>query len=290
LWYGLASSRRHETSASNRVEGLLLVKTCMKEDMAVKKVRYEDMLPYEIVPARRAKPVAYLPLGGLEWHGEHMAVGNDALKAQRLCELAAQRGGGLAMPVLWYGEPRVAGLMEANHDPDGKICKTMKLKRTSFTKNPFGTSADEQLAFYQALLRHVLIQICTLGFKAIVVVAGHYPIYDWGQPVAQVFNKEHTDCQAFIGIEFHYDVAALGKGRVGGDHAAKWETSYLMALRPECVDMGVYQDRPAHEPLIGVGGEDPRVHASKQLGAAACDLIVRGMVKKGEQLLKKVTA
>jgi creatinine amidohydrolase len=248
------------------------------------------MLPYEIVSARRAKPVAYLPLGGLEWHGEHMAVGNDALKAQKLCELAAERGGGLAMPVLWYGEPRIAGLMEANHDPGGKIAKTMRLKRSNFTKNPFGNSADEQVAFYQSLVRHVLIQIRTLGFKAIVVLTGHYPLYDWSQPVVEAFNKGQRECQAFAGIEFHYDVAALGRGKIGGDHAAKWETSYLMALRPECVDMGVYQGRPVGEPLVGVGGDDPRAHATKQIGLEACDIIIKGMNKKAEQLLKKVQA
>lgn len=256
----------------------------------MKKVRYEDMLPYEIVAARRAKPVAYLPLGGLEWHGEHMAVGNDALKAHRLCELAAERGGGLAMPVLWYGEPRIVSLMEANAQDKDKIVKAMKLKQSHFTKNPFGTSADEQVDFYRKLVMHTLIQIYTLGFRAIVILTGHYPIYDWVHPVVKAFNKDHRDCKAYAGIEFHYDVAALGKGKVGGDHAAKWETSYLMALRPECVDMGVFAGRPAEEPLIGVGGEDPRVHATKQLGAAACELIVKGMIRKGDALLRRAKA
>jgi creatinine amidohydrolase len=262
------------------------------EDTTVRKVRYEDMLPHEIVAARRAKPVAYLPLGGLEWHGEHMAVGNDALKAQRLCELAAERGGGLAMPPLWYGEPRVERLMETNADDKDKIIKTMKLRPADFATgkkaNPFGTSGEEQIALYQALLRHTFVQIRTLGFKAIVVLTGHYPLYDWAQPVAQEFNKAHKDCRIFVGIEFHYDVPAVGKGKVGGDHAAKWETSYLMALRPECVDMTVFSGRPANEPLIGVGGEDPRVHATKQVGVEACDLIVKGMIKQAEKLLKNV--
>ncbi|MBN1347583.1 MAG: creatininase family protein [Phycisphaerae bacterium] len=260
----------------------------------MKKVRYEDMLPYEIVPARLEKAVAYLPLGGLEWHGEHMAVGNDALKAHRLCELAAARGGGLAMPVLWYGEPRVSHLMESNAEDRADIIGAMKLDPAHFVtakeENPFGTSAEEQEEFYRKLIRHTLVQIHTLGFKAIVILTGHYPLYDWVQPVVETFNAERNDCQAFVGIEFHYDVAALGEDKIGGDHAAKWETSYLMALRPECVDMSVFQGRPADERLIGVGGEDPRVHASKRLGQAACDLIVRGMIEKGEELLEKAKA
>ena len=176
----------------------------------MKKVRYEEMLPHEIVAERRAKPVAYLPLGILEWHGEHLAVGNDALKAQRLCELAARRGGGVVMPVMWYGEPRVTGLMEANHDPDGAICRKMALNRSHFAatqtnnrdeargqgpddvNNPFGTSVRQQIESYQKLVRHVLIQIRTLGFKAIVMLTGHYPLYDWCEPVVKAFNRQQS--------------------------------------------------------------------------------------------------
>jgi creatinine amidohydrolase len=71
------------------------------------KVRYEEMLPHEIVARRARFPAAFIGLGGLEWHSEHLAVGNDALKAGKLCELAAARSGGFAFPTLWYGEPRV---------------------------------------------------------------------------------------------------------------------------------------------------------------------------------------
>ncbi len=258
----------------------------------MREVRYERLLPHEIVAARRAKPVAYLPLGGLEWHGEHMAVGNDGVKAHRLCMLAARRGGGLAMPILWYGEPRVAHLMEANADDKADIIKAMKLRRLDFAvekdKNPFAASAEEQAEFYQKLVMHTLIQFTTLGFKAIVILTGHYPLYDWVHPVVEAFNEDRSICRAFVGIEFHYDIQAVGRDKVGGDHAAKWETSYLMALMPECVDMSVYKDKPAEERLIGVDGEDPRLTASKEIGRTACELIAKGMVKKAEQLLKRV--
>ena len=55
----------------------------------MEKVRYEEMLPHEIVARRERFPAAFIGLGGLEWHGEHLGVGNDALKAEKLCELAA---------------------------------------------------------------------------------------------------------------------------------------------------------------------------------------------------------
>ena len=106
----------------------------------MEKVRYEEMLPHEIVARRKTFPAAFIGLGGLEWHGEHLAVGNDALKAEKLCELAAARSGGFAFPTLWYGEPRVAALMEVNHDEDGGIRRKMGLPEAQVLTRP--TSAD----------------------------------------------------------------------------------------------------------------------------------------------------
>ncbi|MBM3477147.1 MAG: creatininase family protein, partial [Armatimonadetes bacterium] len=48
------------------------------------KVRYEEMLPDELREVIRAAPVAYVPLGSLEWHGYHLPVGNDAIKAHEI--------------------------------------------------------------------------------------------------------------------------------------------------------------------------------------------------------------
>jgi creatinine amidohydrolase len=46
-----------------------------------REVRFEEMFPWEIAAAMAEAPLCYLPLGTLEWHGEHAAVGLDALKA-----------------------------------------------------------------------------------------------------------------------------------------------------------------------------------------------------------------
>ena len=52
-------------------------------------VRFEEMFPWEIAAAMAEAPLCYLPLGTLEWHGEHAAVGLDALKAHAVCVRAA---------------------------------------------------------------------------------------------------------------------------------------------------------------------------------------------------------
>ena len=218
----------------------------------MEKVRYEEMLPHEIVARRKRFPAAFIGLGGLEWHGEHLAVGTDALKAEKLCELAAARSGGFAVPTLWYGEPR-----------------------------HFGATGEEQIAFYQQLLRHVLIQMNSLEMKAVCLLCGHYPIHTWASPVVEQFNRDFPDTRAFAGIEFHYPPKSP---HVGGDHAAHWETSYLWYLRPDCVDLSIFRGREG-EKLIGVHGQDPRTDASVELGRKACDLIVAGMVRNAKQLI-----
>jgi creatinine amidohydrolase len=250
----------------------------------MKKVRYEEMLPYEIVARRKNFPAAFIGLGGLEWHGEHLAVGNDALKAEKLCELAAERSGGFAFPTLWYGEPRVACLMEVNYDKDRSICRTMGFKNEKLTETYFRKTPEEQIMFYKELLYHVLIQMNTLEMKAVCLLCGHYPILDWAQPVVKRFNERFKDTQVFAGIEFDYPKKTP---EVDGDHAAKWETSYLWYLRPDCVDMSVYLNRD-NEQLIGVMGIDPRKTASIEIGNRACNLIVDGMVRKARQLIADV--
>ena len=249
----------------------------------MEKVRYEEMLPHEIVARRKRFPAAFIGLGGLEWHGEHLAVGNDALKAEKLCELAAQRAGGFAFPTLWYGEPRVTAMMEPDHDADGRIRRKMSFKKRKWTAAYFREDGDAQIAFYQALILHVLIQMSSLEMRAVCLVCGHYPLHGWAAPVVERFNQEFADTQAYAGIEFHF---APKDPRVGGDHAAHWETSYLWYLRPDCVDLSVFRGRE-DEPLIGVVGKDPRTDASVELGRTACDLIVAGMVRKAKQLIAK---
>lgn len=250
----------------------------------MKKVRYHEMLPYEIMERRAQFPAAFIGLGVLEWHSEHLAVGLDALKAEKLCELAAERSGGFAFPTLWYGEPRTADLMEVKHDRDGKIKGYMGLKAECFDPDypGFGRNSEEQGQFYKELIFHLLVQMHTLEMRAVCLLCGHYPLHPLALEAVKRFNATFTGTKAFAGTELDY---AGPSKKVGGDHAARWETSFLWYLRPDCVDMSVYLHRDK-EPLVGILGEDPRNTASIQLGRKAVEVIVEGMVAKAKELME----
>jgi hypothetical protein len=281
----------------------------------MEKNRYAEMLPHEITARRERFPAAFAGLGALEWHSEHLAAGLDGLVAEALCDLAAARSGGFAFPALWYGEPREQRLMEFSFDDDGRIKSKMGYDPAKFTPGCFGKSAQESVEFYQALVYHLLIQMNTLEMRAVCLLAGHGPLADFARPVVDRFNRAFSDTQAFVGFETDYvpeDATVAGADRdapyfpaplraqggsddsgkreiwyrrvAGGDHAGKWETSLLWYLRPDCVDMSVYQGRET-EPLTGVFGLDPRRTASVEIGRQASDAIVQGMIGKAEELL-----
>ena len=250
------------------------------------KVCYEEMLPHEVVEARQTKPLVYLPIGTVEWHGLQNPLGLDTLKARALCVKAAERGGGLVMPALWWGEHREIQLMEANPRSRQGIAELMDLPADNFTFGYMGgKTVEEQAHFYNDLLFHVYHQLASLGFKAAIVLCGHYPLQLYAHFTAAVFMRR-SPLRIYTGTDadFVRDLADELGGRVG-DHAGRWETSLLMALCPGMVDLSRLPiDEDAK--LVGIGGEDPR-QASTDFGERAVEAIVERMVERGEALLEE---
>ena len=74
----------------------------------------------------------------------------------------------------------------------------------------------------------------------------------------------------------------------GSDHAAKWETSDMMFLNPDCVEMAALGDAPMNldmKPPHGIGGLDPREHASAGTGERNVELCAESIARKARELL-----
>jgi len=241
-------------------------------------VRYHMLRPQQIVARRKACPVAYVPIGGIEWHGLHNPVGADTLQAEGLAILCAQKGGGLVFPPLYYGESRVEALMEANAADRALIAQAMELPAENFMPERQPFSATEQAINYHKLLLHILAELDTLGFQVGVLIAGHYPLIDHARAAVLQFNQRDASrkcgmlawaCVDYLLLRDRYPFA--------GDHAGGWETSHMMALHPETVDLNTLP--PKGEKLIGVGGKLAPQDATAALGhetlEAAAEIIVR---------------
>jgi creatinine amidohydrolase len=246
--------------------------------MAREEVRYQMLRPSQILRRRKACPVAYVPIGTLEWHGLHNPVGTDTLQAEGLAIRCAEEGGGLAFPPLYYGESRLEALMEANASDREQIAEQMDLPAENFSPSHHPFSPAEQAINYHKLLLHVLTQLETLGFEVGVLVAGHYPLIDHARAAVLQFHQgRQWRGHGMLAWAFVDYLLVSDRYDCAGDHAGGWETSHMLALHPETVDLSTLP--PKGEKLIGAGGrlapQDSTAEFGRETLEAAVEVALR---------------
>jgi creatinine amidohydrolase len=191
-----------------------------------REVRFEEMFPWEISAAMAEAPLCYLPLGTLEWHGEHAAVGLDALKAHAVCVRAARRSGGLVVPPIYWSADWREDL------PDGEYLTggVERGERYHVPGNMFWVRPETfhrlLLDAYEAMRRR--------GFRAIVVLSGHWSI-EHNIAAIRRTGEEFRLSHPATGWLLLTDQEVVPDLRYPVEHAAGGETSLLMAIRPDLV-------------------------------------------------------
>ena len=249
-------------------------------------VRITHLRPAAISKRVAEKPVAWLPVGTLEWHGFHLPLGLDGLKAEALCRGAAQELGGLVFPTMFYGDhrgvlqeaifvPRV--FSELSFDHREKLCRELGSDAAYHAAHGQREQDAGALDRHADLLVRTFWAIRAYGFTRIVAVAGHYPNNSPIQAAIRRFHAAQSRCQVIGGTEEGLS------GVPGGDHAAKYETAQMLALLPDLVDLDDL-DADTGEPL-GVRGVDPR-EATVDFGRSVLD----GMIARLRPQLEQVPA
>jgi len=236
-----------------------------------REVRLERLLAAEVRSAMADAPVAWVPLGALEFHAEHLPYGTDGFSAQHVVERAARRVGGVVLP--W----------------SALTVGTLHLEWTF--------RYDSELV--AATLRQTLLQLAAHGARVAVVHTGHGPL-DLAHLIKRVCAEVEAD--PAVGREFRaYGLcylelnAATGAGLgtdwpVAIDHGSIVETSWVMAMEPDLVDLARLPGDPDASGIVGVYGPNPRDRASAALGQAqldACAVLLAervGKLLRGEHL------
>ena len=60
------------------------------------------MWPAQLEAAGRKFPAVYVPFGPIEWHGVHLPLGNDAIKAHGILVECAEKFGGVVYPPVYF--------------------------------------------------------------------------------------------------------------------------------------------------------------------------------------------
>jgi len=222
---------------------------------AKREVRLEYLRPKELKEAQAVCPTIFQPLGTIEWHGVHNVVGVDSLKAHALCMRAAQKGGGLVAPALYGG---VGGVNQ-----------------------PHTFIMDPENNIFSKLLKPWLEQLCREmardGFRAIIMLTGHYGAAQ--QIVVRETAIRMSRALAIPVLGTPEYLLALDVDYTG-DHAAWGETSLMMHLYPDTVDL----PRLGEAPHQGVGGRDPKTEASAEDGKLLTETIVSRLAVLAEKM------
>jgi creatinine amidohydrolase len=248
-------------------------------------VRYHMLRPAQVVARRKECSVAYIPIGTLEWHGVHNPLGADTLQAEGIAIRCAEEGGGLVFPPLYYGESRCEALMEMNPGVGSQIAELMELPPENFLPQRQPFTPTEQAINYHKLLLHILVEAETLGFDLAVIVAGHYPLIDHARAAVLQFSQRRYGrpdkmlAWAFVDYQLVQDTYPTA-----GDHAGGWETSHVMALHPEAVDLSLLP--PRDEQPVGVNFRIHPSDSTPEFGKETIEKAVEAAIKEVHHRLK----
>jgi creatinine amidohydrolase len=247
-------------------------------------VLYTHLSPVEFQQRISQAPIAYLPLGTLEWHGEHLPLGADGLQAQGFFIELATLVGGIVLPPLFLGpdiyevqQGKAYYGMDIAGFPPGEPCQLE------------GSAYWIPETLFDQLLDAILSQLARVGFK-IVVAHGHGPSTKYFRdrffPLEQKYGLRLFHCwreegndglgvQVYTGSvqDIPLDIPEEDKDDFGiqTDHAAANETSLMMALHPALVHLEVLSTDPNIWPRAIIG-KDPRRFASAEKGRQAIRL------------------
>lgn len=188
---------------------------------------------------RRVKDGApvFLPLGATEQHGRHMALNVDVVLPTAIAARAAARVGGLVLPAIAYGnrsQPKTGG---------GRA---------------FPGTLNITAHTFSLIVRDVICDLYRQKVRRIVTVNGHYenlwPTIEGIELALDVIGREESKGLTILRID-HWDMIRKetldrvfpdGYPGIELEHASVLETSMMLALRPELVNLGeALNDGPA---------------------------------------------
>jgi creatinine amidohydrolase len=234
--------------------------------MQSNKVKYAELNPAEFKERMKERPIAYLPLGTLEWHGDHLPLGTDSILSEGLMVECAKKFGGIVLPPIFLGPDRL------KLNPQGKelIGMDYALSNPDEKQLP-GSSYWVSNGFFMCIIDSILEQLKRAGFKE-VFADGHGPSRrSW---INNLEERENRFGMKLFGV--NKELADGWVYQIG--HAAKNESSLMQHFRPDLVNLSNLGEDRNIKPLA-VNGEDPR-DATAALGEM--------YVKQTLKLLEKV--
>jgi len=188
---------------------------------------YAELFPAELARLWAEGSPAIIPWGALEWHGNHLPLGLDGFLADHFCRQLAERVNGVCLPTVWL----------------------------PITTLPHHASQSVQTGTLRLILDDMIASLVQSGARRIALITGHCAQGHLAELYEAALRgmDDHNDVLIFAGAQLQ----PLGRPETM-DHAARYETSQFLDLRPDLVCLDVL---PPHieAQRDGILGEDPRL-------------------------------
>ena len=182
----------------------------------MRKVLWGDHRAADLRDLARRNPIVVVPIGSTEQHGPHLPVQVDSLLVAEVAKRAAERSGDvsiLVMPTIWTGL--------AEHHMS------------------FGGTLTLDYAVFFALIRQICLSLSRQGIRRIALLNGHGGNILALQLAAGELAREIPGVVAtatyFLLAQPRF--AEILDRQDGVRHACEAETSMVLALRPDLVDV-----------------------------------------------------
>lgn len=218
------------------------------------KYQIERLNPVQIKKELDLNSLVYIPLGAIEWHGNHLPIGLDSLTSHGICLRAADKTKGLVIPPLYYG---MTG---------------------SIWHHPYTILLEDDKVFL-TILKTTLKRLEDTGIKKVILFTGHFALRQL--EALNLLEKEWKSIMKTLKISI-LSISDCPNIEMEADHGAIFETSVLSQLQPDLVQLNNLPNKeevPANDfngnskgdhrrdpnnVLFGVFGDDPRNYEEKK--------------------------
>lgn len=234
--------------------------------------RAQYLRPGELLACQAQCPVAYQPVGTLEWHGRQNPIGCDAIKAEQLCLAAAKRVGGVVMPSIYFSSDAI---MDVGH---GYARGMDAVAGFALPGSFYQIHHDHFIQLLTTACQNYLAR----GFRLVLLVSGHNPSFQQNlmDEVCFAFTKEAGSSPVRAMMEYAF--VEEGNPRRHSDHAGAYETSMMRYLASDRVNMQANQGQVVDQ--LAIWGEHAGL-ATAEEGRLCFELQTEGMVRYVQEAL-----
>ncbi len=206
------------------------------------------------------KGVAYIPIGTIEWHGNHMPIETDFLVAQKICELLSKKVKGYVLPPIYLAT-----------DKSGKINgKEFRGMDRHLKKKLIGSIYYLKPQLLYKILESLCDNLVEQGFKKIIIVTGH-----GASKQVEVLKKLEKSNKKIVFLNPYKNLIITA-----GGHADVEELSLFWALYPKEQQKSLKRKIPKDDGYFIYKGYDPREKASLSLGRKLLKQAIGDLLKE----------